>query len=129
MIEPQSLQNRGGDALAQHGRSGPVLRHRNPAPKNEVPVEACKSRRLMQGFVYGSRRLGVYPLRDSARNILVGARTRLATPYGRGGPVQPLSRGECWLSSRVYIGSTPTSRGTNFSTKGRRIDGLLEREG
>jgi hypothetical protein len=52
---------------------------------------------------------GVYPLGDSAANILVGARTRLATPFGRGGPVQPLSRGECWFFSRVYIGSTPTS--------------------
>jgi hypothetical protein len=62
------------------------------------------------------------PARGLLRNILVGARTRLATPNGRGGPVQPLSRGECWSSSRVYIGSTPTSLGTNFSTKGSGYD-------
>jgi hypothetical protein len=71
-------------------------------------IEAtCEIRSDVQGFAYGSRRLGVYPLRDSARNILVGARTRLATPFGRGGPVQPLSRGDVGFVSRVYIGSTP----------------------
>jgi hypothetical protein len=70
-------------------------------------IEACAHRSDVQGFAYGSRRLGVYPLSGrSASNILVGARTRLATPFGRGGPVQPLSRGECFFS-RVYIGSTP----------------------
>jgi hypothetical protein len=72
-------------------------------------------------FRYVEYHAGVYPLGRLSANILVGARTRLATPFGRGGPVQPLSRGECWSSSRVYIGSTPTSLGTNFSTKGRRM--------
>jgi hypothetical protein len=70
-------------------------------------IEACVSRRLMQGFVYANTRSSGYRLARRLANILVGARTRLATPFGRGGPVQPLSRGECWFFSRVYIGSTP----------------------
>jgi hypothetical protein len=72
-------------------------------------IEAtCEIRSDVQGFRYVEYHAGVYPLGRLPANILVGARTRLATPFGRGGPVQPLSRGKCWLFSRVYIGSTPT---------------------
>jgi hypothetical protein len=72
-------------------------------------IEACGSRRNVQDSDYVSSRFSGYRLERVLANILVGARTRLATPNGRGGPVQPLSRGECWFFSRVYIGSTPTS--------------------
>jgi hypothetical protein len=73
-----------------------------------APDEALtEPRKVLYASRYVEYHAGVYPLGGSAANILVGARTRLATPFGRGGPVQPLSRGKCWLSSRVYIGSTP----------------------
>jgi hypothetical protein len=70
-------------------------------------IETCAIRSDLQGFAYLTKRPSGYRLARSRANILVGARTRLATPFGRGGPVQPLSRGECWFFSRVYIGSTP----------------------
>jgi hypothetical protein len=72
-------------------------------------IEACGDPRDVQDSDYANSRSSGYRLARVLANILVGARTRLATPNGRGGPVQPLSRGECWFFSRVYIGSTPTS--------------------
>jgi hypothetical protein len=69
-------------------------------------IETCAIRSDLQGYDYASSQASGYRLARFLANILVGARTRLATPFGRGGPVQPLSRGECFFS-RVYIGSTP----------------------
>jgi hypothetical protein len=65
-------------------------------------IEACGSRRNVQDSDYVSSRFSGYRLERVLANILVGARTRLATPFGRGGPVQPLSRGECFFFARVY---------------------------
>jgi hypothetical protein len=104
-------------------RSSPLDATKPRRMNDEAPmIETCAVRRNLQDSRYVEYHAGVYPLGDSVANILVGARTRLATPYGRGGPVQPLSRGECWSSSRVYIGSTPTSLGPNFSTKGAKME-------
>jgi hypothetical protein len=63
---------------------------------------ACRRREINVCSRHVEYHAGVYPLGRLPANILVGARTRLATPFGRGGPVQPLSRGECFFFARVY---------------------------